>query len=127
MARTDVSNPALRGKTPEYREAFLAVARCHDAGLGSEDPRMIRAWARYGLAHWQPILARAEVALAGGVCTKGPRKGQPYKPTYRLHLADWVMNLREMVAREYAALDSVEPLTVEELVRDAIEGVEGAR
>lgn len=80
----------LIAKQPlEYREAFVEVARCEDAGLSDDDPRSIAAWSRFGIAHNGPLLAHAEALLAGGVCTKGTRKGKPFDRHYRRRLERW--------------------------------------
>jgi hypothetical protein len=98
-------------KSPEYRAAFVEVARCEDAGLPHDDPRSIVAWARFGIAHNGPLLAHAEALLAGGVCTKkGPRAGKPFDPLYRRRLEGWVERLRHILAfhaRELRAVVAV--------------------
>jgi hypothetical protein len=97
-------------KSPEYREAFVEVARCEDAGLPHDDPRSIVAWARFGIAHNGPLLAHAEALLAGGVCTTGRRAGKPFDPHYRRRLEGWIERLRHILAfhaRELRAVVAV--------------------
>lgn len=95
-------------KSPEYREAFVEVARCEDAGLPDDDPRSIAAWSRFGIAHNGPLLARTEALLAGGVCRKGRRKGQRFDRPYRRRLEGWVERLRYSLDYSRAQLASVE-------------------
>jgi hypothetical protein len=42
----------------EYQAALRHLSRCEDAGLAEDDPRMMRAWARLGVLHDGPTLAR---------------------------------------------------------------------